>query len=217
MAQLLASDLNNTDFVGATNPDSRLAVMFYVMPVKNEFESEKQGRPIYQDVDMVKIMVPGDSTSIVTQAVREDHKSRFPLQWAHFQNKHASDAREIGTPLSTWTRLTVSQVEELKALKIYTVENVAGMSDANLQRIGMIAGMAPHAFRDHAIRFLAVSRGDAVAQAAEARAKALEEENAKIKADTEKALAEMREQIASLAAAQPAKKRKYAKKEKALG
>lgn len=215
MGQQLASDLDNKDFAGAVNPDSRLAVRFYVLPVKNEFESEKQGRPIFQDVDMIQIMVPGDATSIVHQAVREDHKERFPIQWAHFQNKHAGDTREIGTPLSQWPRLSVSQVEELKALKIYTVENVAGMSDANLQRIGMIAGMAPHAFRDHAQRFLAVAREDSVAQAAEERAKALEAENAALRESTDAKLAEMRSMIESLSAqkvAEQPKKRGRPKK-----
>jgi|SRR5579859_226003 len=216
-SSLLASDLNNPDFAGPVNPDSRLAVRFFKEALQNNFLSEKEGRPIFQDVDMVQIMVPGDATSIVVTPVREDHKQRFPLQWAHYVNTHGSDTREVGTPLSQWPRLSQSQVEELRALKIYTVENVAGMTDANLQRIGMIAGMGPHALRDHAIRFLALAKEDAVTQAAEDRAKALEEENKKIREDTEKALAEMRAQIEAVTQARIAEskpKRKYTKKTK---
>ena len=208
MSTMLASDLNNPDFAGPVNPDSRLAVRFYVQAFPNNFMSEKEGRPIFQDVDMIQIMVPGDATSIIDTPVREEHKKRWPIQWAHFQNKHGGDPREIGTPLEQWPRLNKSQVEELKALKIYTVENVAGMSDANLQKIGMIAGMQPHAFRDHAVRFLRLAHDDSIANEAETRAKALEEANAKLKADTDAQLAEMREQLAALAVQKPAPKKR---------
>lgn len=207
-SNLLASDDNNPDFMGAKNPDGALAVRFYVAPLKNEWESEKAGRPIYRDVEMIEIMVPGDSTSIINQMVREDHKARFPLQWAHFMNKHGGDSREVGTPLSQWPRLSQSQVEELRGIKIYTVENVASMSDINLQKIGMIAGMNPHAFREHAARFLKLANDDSLANAAEERAKALEDENRKLKEETEKALAEMRLEMQAMIAAQAAPKKR---------
>lgn len=199
MAGMLASDLNNPEYAGAVNPDSRLAVQFYSRPLQNEFESEKQGRPIFADMDFVKIFVPGDSTTVIDVPVREEHKKRFPLHWAHYQNKHGGDQKEIGTPLSQWPRLSQAQVEELRALKFYTVENVANASDANLQRLGMVAGTSPHAFRDHAIRFLSLAKDDATAQAAEDRAKALEDQMAAMREAHEKALAEMRELVTQAA------------------
>lgn len=209
----LASDLDNPEFTGAVNPDSRLAVQFYSRPVQNEFESDKQGRPIFTDMDYVKIFVPGDATTVVDTAAREDHKKRFPLHWAHFQNTHGGDSREIGTPLSQWPRLGKAQVEELRAMKFFTVEAIANAADVSLQNMGMVAGMSPFAFRDHARRFLQVARGDAVAQEAEQRAKALEEENARLKKaqeDQAAAMAVMQGQMAELLA-KPTK-RKYTKK-----
>lgn len=196
MGNLLASDLNNPDYAGATNPDSRLAVLFYSKPMKNEFESNAKGRPIFQDMDFVKIFVPGDSTSVIDQPAREDHKVRFPIQWAHYQNKHGGDPREIGTPLSQWPRLTPSQCEELRALKFFTVESIAGASDQSLQKIGMLAGMSPYAFRDHAVRFLKVAQDDSVTQAAEERAKEAEAKTAELASQ----LADMQAQIAALSA-----------------
>lgn len=189
---MVASDLNNPEFAGATNPDARLVAQFYSKPVKMNFESQKQGRPIFADVDYVRIFVPGDATSIMDAPVREDHKARFPVQWAHYQNKHGGDAKEIGTPLAQWPRITPAQAEELRALKFYTVESVANASDANIQRIGMIAGMSPYKFREHAQRFLQVAEGDSVAQAAEARVKALEEENAKLREEMKAQMEEVR-------------------------
>ena len=179
---MLASDLNNPEFAGAINPDSRLAVKFYSRPVKLEFESEAQGRPIYRDMDYIQIFVPGDATSVFDQPVRDDHKARFPLQWAHYQNKHGGDSKEIGTPINQWPRLTPAQAEELRALKFYTVENIAHASDQNIQKVGMLAGMSPYAFREHAQRFLSVAAGDASEAKAENRAKELEEKNAALEA-----------------------------------
>jgi len=216
MSTLLASDLNNPEFTGAVNPDSKLAVIFYSKAVQNEFESEKQGRPIFKDMDFVKIFVPGDPTTVIDTFAREDHKKRFPMHWAHYQNKHGGDSREIGTPLSQWPRLSQAQVEELRALKFFTVESIAGASDAQLQRIGMIAGMAPYAFRDHAVRFLKVAEGDSATKEAEDRAKAAEDRAAKLEADlqaqkdeTAAQLAAMNAQIQALL---PKPKRKYEKK-----
>lgn len=195
---MLASDLNNPEFAGAINPDSRLAVQFYKRPIENEFRSQLENRPIFEEMDFVKIYVPGDSTTVIDTAVREEHKKRFPLQWAHYQNTHGSDTKEIGTPLAQWPQLNKAQVEELRALKFFTVESVAGASDQNIVKIGMLAGMSPHAFREKAQRFLRVAHDDAATQAAEERAKFLEEENKKLREETEKKLAELQAQIASL-------------------
>lgn len=200
MSAKLASDLDNTDFVGAVNPDSRLAVQFYTKSIQNEFESERQGRPIFFDSVFVKIFVPGDPTSIIDTMARDEHKKRFPLHWAHYQNAHSGDTKEMGTPLSQWPRITQAQAEELRALKFYTVESVAGASDAQLQRIGMIAGMSPYAFRDHAVRFLKAAQDDSVAKEAEDRAKAAEERAAALEAEIQKQREETAQQLADMQA-----------------
>jgi hypothetical protein len=81
-------------------------------------------------------------------------------------------------------------VEELRALKFYTVESVANAADAQLQRIGMVAGMSPYAFRDAAVRFLALVEGRLGRRPRwKNRAKSLEEEQNKKLMDSEKAMA----------------------------
>jgi hypothetical protein len=175
---LLASDANNPEFTGAYNPDSRLAVQFYTRPVQNEFQSNLQGRPIFDDVDFVKIFIPGDSTTTIDTAVHESHKKRFPQQWAYYQNNKNSDQIH-GTAISAWPLLTPGQVEQLKAMKFYTVESVASSSDAQIGNIGMIGGMQPHTFRERAQLFLKVANDESIAakQAAEiSKMKAEQEE-----------------------------------------
>ncbi len=86
------------------NPDASLHVVFYSKPVQNMFQTEKEGRPIFRDVDYVRIMLPGDKNNIIDTFASDDHKRRFPLHWAHYQNQRTGGA-EVGTPLSACGRL----------------------------------------------------------------------------------------------------------------
>ena len=157
----LPSDDQNPDFLGAHNPDGRLTAQFLIHPVQNNFETEKQGRPIFDDVEMVRIHVPGDQLNVIFTPVRPEHKRRFPLQWAHFQNKQDGDQRLAGkTPITEWPRVTPAQAAELQYLKFLSVEDVANASDSNLQTIGMVGGMSPYAFREAAQRFLSLATAD---------------------------------------------------------
>lgn len=178
----IASDDANPNFVGQRDPDRSLSVLFYSKPFRNNFESEKQGRPIFSDMDMVKIITPGDDKNIIDTFAREDHKERFPLQWQHYVNKHEGDQQLVGkTPLSVWQRLTPAQAEELRHMKFISVDDIANASDSALQRIGMVGGMAPHAFREAAQRFLKMAAGESEAAAQAERTRAAEAENLELK------------------------------------
>lgn len=118
----LDSDINNAD--------AQLYVEFYTS-TKDEYA----GKPF------IKIVVPGDKTTIIDQPVRDDHKERFPRQWLHFQMQN-NDAPIIGTMLKEWFKdrpleFNENQMDELHILKFQTVEQVATASDNQLQRIGM--------------------------------------------------------------------------------
>lgn len=186
---MLASDDANTQFTGATNPDAALVVDFYTRPVQNMFETTKQGRPVFSDVIYVRIQIPGMKESIHDTPARMEHKQRFPIQWAFYENKTKGDAREIGTPLAEWPILTRSQAEEFRAMKFFTVESIANASDANIANLGMIGGMSPHALRQKAQAFLKSAADSAFPQQ-------LAEEVAK--KDTE--IADLKAQIAAIAA-----------------
>jgi len=118
----LDSDVNNAD--------SHLSVEFYV------FEREP-----YKGKPFVRIMIPGDKTSINEQMVADHHKQRFPRQWLHFQMQN-DDAPVIGTPLMQWHRddpeeFNDMQLAELQILKFQTVEQLATASDSQIQKVGM--------------------------------------------------------------------------------
>lgn len=183
------------------NADSRLAVTFYKRSVKQEDESIAAGRPIFKEFDFVRICVPGDNLTEIDTYANESHKQRFPRQWAHYQNQVGNQEQIIGTPIEQWPLVTRSQAEELKGIKFRTVEDVANCSDQQLQRIGMIAGMSPHSFREKAKAFLNLANDSAEISQREAELQALREENDKIKAETEAKLAAMQEQMSAILAA----------------
>jgi hypothetical protein len=188
----------DSDVQGA---DARLAVQFYKKSVKQEDSSNEAGRPIFKEFDFVRIMVPGDNLTEIDTYAQESHKARFPRQWAHYQNQMGSHQDIVGTPLEQWPQITRSQAEELRGLKFHTVESIADCSDQQLQRIGMVAGMSPHNFRQKAKAFLNLASDSAEVAQREAELQALRQENDKIKADTEAKLSKMQEQMEALLAA----------------
>ena len=187
-----------SDIQGA---DARLAVTFYKRSMKQEDESIAAGRPIFKEFDFVRICVPGDNLTEIDTYAQESHKARFPRQWAHYQNQVAGQEVIVGTPIEQWPLISRSQAEELKGIKFATVESIANCSDLQLQRIGMIAGMSPHSFREKAKSFLNLASESAEVSQREAELEALRQENDKIKAETEAKLAAMQEQMSAILAA----------------
>lgn len=113
-----------------------LFVQFYMHPAHDIKESDKQGRPIYQEKEYVRIMVPGDKSSIIERPIRLGHtpshdNNKFPLEYARF--KQNEEQVLTGTMLSEWPVMSRSRVKELEFFNVFTVEQLAGMSDANIQ------------------------------------------------------------------------------------
>jgi hypothetical protein len=186
-----------SDEMGA---DSRLAVTFYKRSMKQDDESMAAGRPIFKEFDFVRICVPGDNLTEIDTYANEGHKARFPRQWAHYQNQVGNHETVIGTPIEEWTIISRSQADELKGVKFATVESVANASDLQIQRIGMIAGMNPYAFRDKAKAFLNLADQVGETNQREEELSKLRQENAAIKMESDAKLAKQQEQIDALMA-----------------
>jgi len=196
------------------NEYNRLQVRFYKRSVHQEQESMDAGRPIFKDFDFVQICVAGDSLTEIDTYALASHRTRFPIQWANYQNRvGANDQQVIGTPVAEWPLVSKSQAEELRAMKFHTVEAIANASDQQLQRMGMAAGMSPYAFRDKAKSFLNLASDSAEtdkrAQEIENLRQELAEkelESVRIKQETDAKLAQMQEQMAQILAAVGEKK-----------
>jgi len=89
----------------------------------------------------IRIAVPGNDLNVIDTPAKDFHMKRFPLQWLNFQRQNSPDAA-VGTKLKDWhsaqpEALTEHMMGELQILHFATVEQVAGASDAQLQRVGM--------------------------------------------------------------------------------
>ena len=163
---MLASDLNNSQFAGAMDPDSVMIARFYKKAVKQQFESEKAGRPIFADVIYCEYYPAGNTLVRMDVPAHESHKQRFAKQWAYYQTTQNEDTGGAGTPLSQWAILSPADVENLRGMKVQTIENIAAMSDGALQTLGMgVAGMSAHVLRARAQAYLGSAQDSALPQA----------------------------------------------------
>ena len=162
---MLASDVNNPQFSGAQDPEAVMVARFYVRAVKNNFKSKLEGRPIFEDKIYCEYYPAGSTILRMDVPSTSVHEQRFPKQWAYFQATKKEDFNSAGTPLSQWAILSPADVENLKGLKIQTIENVAAMSDHALEVLGMgIAGLSPHVFRARAQAYLGTAKDTALPQ-----------------------------------------------------
>lgn len=171
----------------ANNGDENLFVQFFKAPVKMEYKSEQEGRPIYEERLMVRIQSPGNNNNIVEREAWDGDKLRFPKQWLQFQVK-GEQAGVEGTPIEQWPALNRAQVEELRAVRFYTVESIANASDAQLQ--GM--GMGGQGLRTKAQAYLKAAQDTALVQKQAADLERRDSEIAELKSQVERlaALAE---------------------------
>lgn len=191
----LDTPLDETSFDNRFAMDDKLYVVFTMHAIKNGYRSEQEGRPIFDDVPHIRIHVPGDKTSVTERPVTDEDKVRFASRWEKFQRNMEQSPE--GTPVEQWPQLTISQVYEFKALGVFTVEQLAGMSDTNAQKF-----MGGQEIRRRAQAFLAMAKDTAEAQRL---AVANEELNARLKAQDEM-IRKMAAQIEGLMANQKVQK-----------
>ena len=128
-----------------------------------------------------------DTLTEIDTYVTAEHKKRFPIHWAQYQNRlGADDPQVVGTPVAEWPIVSKSQAEELRAMKFHTVESIANASDQQLQRLGMAAGMSPYSFRDKAKAFLNLATNAAETDKREQEIAQLKQELAKKDEETAK-------------------------------
>ena len=115
--------------------DSSMLCIFYKRPIHNEVLSAQHGRPMYVDMDYVRIQQPGETSQVVDRPTKEDDKRRWPAQW----NAYAAGKDQVaeGTPLGLLFPRHPAAIANLQALGIMTVEHLANASATAIAAIGM--------------------------------------------------------------------------------
>lgn len=178
---------------------------FFRNPVLQGFRSEQEGRPIYDDEDWVRIKIAGQDKDVVERKATNIDKERFAEAWAKYER--GLEQAKSGTPLEMWPRMTPGMVATLKAINIMSVEDMATLSDAGVQRVGIdgykLRGEA-QAFLNSAAQVSAVMEVDRLQARCDAQAIEIEE----LKKLVEQMLATQQRGAAAPAATKPARKRK---------
>ncbi len=114
--------------------DSRLFVEFTLRAVPDEIASREAQRPISRQVDYIRIRQPGERDEIMRPAHDGDRR-RFARHWEAYQagRQEAPD----GTPLSILFPNNPEIVENLKYLKVFTIEQLGALNDTQVQNVGM--------------------------------------------------------------------------------
>lgn len=107
--------------------DNKLYVEFFRKPVLQPGKSREAGRAVYEEVDYVRIHVPGDKSSVIERPVTQQDVFRFQDRYNKW--KAGQEEAVTGTPLSALPGMTPSKVEEYKFFKLVTVEQLAEAND----------------------------------------------------------------------------------------
>ncbi len=144
------------------------ALRFFERPTKNNFQSEKNGRPIFDTSLLVEVMVPGSRESTPEFEVERTYcveagtdasgnrlVERSPKYIQYSAQVEAYKAQNgvglaTGTPISQWPNVDAGTAATLKAAGIHTVEMLAGVQDTHLPNLGM----GGRVLRDQAAAFL---------------------------------------------------------------
>lgn len=182
---------------------------FFMHQEQDPVASEREGRPIFREIEMVEIIMPGIAhLNKPAFKVTDEHRQRWPDHYDRF--KKGQQMSLDGTPIEQWPILTRGMVLELKALEIHTVEACATLTDHAIQRIPMYGRKLrdlAKAYLDDADRMAEVTRLTEEKAKDTARMAELENKVAELSAlleRTHQQLMDMKNAPSPIAAAVPA-------------
>ena len=113
-----------------------VAVAFGMNPTIDKAKTKEAGHDVYKDVEFVKIVVPGDKTSMLLQPSNDSYRRRFPNAYASFQKREKRGTVE-GMLLEQWPAISRAVAMTLYAAHIQTVEALAEVHDGNIDRLSI--------------------------------------------------------------------------------
>jgi hypothetical protein len=136
--------------MAAKDPDETVVAIFKTHAVRDENKTIKAGRPIFDDMEICELRYPGSRSVSVFPATAFSHwhtdpfsgeqarvtyAERFSRQYQQFKS-HSAQTKS-GTPLDYVSFLTDARRAEMRAMNIYTVEQLAAIDGQELKNIGV--------------------------------------------------------------------------------
>jgi hypothetical protein len=177
------------------DPDASLVATFKNHAVLNEAKTALEGRPIYDDREVVEIRFPGSRNYVVFPALEFSHWSsdmyggnqvkvtyaeRFAHQYRQFKMQAAQT--KAGTPLDHAPFLTEARRAELRAQNIYTVEALAAIDGQELKNLGY----SGRELKNQAVAYIEESRQNAGTSRMAAEFEALKARNEILEEDVQR-------------------------------
>jgi hypothetical protein len=126
---------SDSAFASGNQREARNYVKFYRQWVRNNFKSQQEGREVGEEQDFILIISPGNSKTEVRRKATDADKYAYGPEWsAYLQGK---EHQVSGTPIELLPGLANGMADALKALYIYTIEQMASLPDIALQKVGM--------------------------------------------------------------------------------
>ena len=147
------------------NDDKLLAVKIYKKAVLNKYKSENERKQVFDDVEYISIMAPGQRNQIADRPMSEKDKERFKFHYENYQNRE--EDRQNGIPLEMLPGITPAQTSNLKAQKVETIEQLSGLQEKAIKNLFEGRDLVKSA-----VKFL---KGEAYAEELEKTVKLLEE------------------------------------------
>ncbi len=128
------------------DPDLTLGVEFFMKSFELAAETAKAGRPIFEDREMIRIAFPGDNKREHVAPAHEMHYVSAQRRQMTYAERFADSYRAfkanegehlVGTPLAQLPFLTEARRAEFRAAGIKTAEQLAGLSDVTIKKLGM--------------------------------------------------------------------------------
>jgi hypothetical protein len=142
----------NRAFANVEQQKHGLFAQFYMHPKQNAVMTLEKGRPIYDETEYIRIIVPGDKASVVERPVRmgnhpNSDNVKFAQEYTAFKTN--KEQHVTGTPLKQWPPISRSQALEMEYFNVRTVEQLAELSDVHTQKFAGLVSL-----RELARRFM---------------------------------------------------------------
>lgn len=125
-------------------------VRFERRPVEDRASGNREGKYMSKDLDYALVTPPYSkdcfvavATEWLEQMKRDAREGRLPQEWCDryvMQYEHWKRGEELplnGTAIKGWSVISPAQMKNLIAINILTVEDLAGVNEEGLRRIGM--------------------------------------------------------------------------------
>lgn len=177
------------------DPDETVVALFKHHALKNEAKSATAGRPIFDDMEICELRYPGSRNIGVYPALafcrwvtdpatgeqtQQCYAERFQRQYQQFKAQSAQT--KSGTPLTHVPFLTEARRAEMRALNVYTVEQLAAIDGTELKNLGQGGRDLKH----KALEYLEESRSNAGNTQMAAELEALKARNALLEDDVQR-------------------------------